>query len=236
MITFDGDERLVTLSLGTVELDVHNLYSEWKIWVKTSENAKYAQAFAIVGGDDIDPVSGTVVPLYAFLLNGWRLKPQEASHTLAVTAGILLVDGGGDPFVDTTGSFIVRINYQQPVQAIKVESGTSGLTPTESAQLAVIDSVSTRIPAALSGGKMDSTLSSSERDAVAVALLDLAAGVEAGLTMRQALRIAVGLLAGKSDGWPSGTKHYRDTNDTKNRVTATVDADGNRTAVTLDAS
>jgi len=251
-INFDGAERLITLTAGTVTLDVHDLYSRWKDWQKVGDNAKHAIAFETVGGDDIDPGVGTKVPLYAFLVNGWRIKPQEASHTLAVTAGILLVDGGGDPFVDTLGAYIVRINYQQPVQAIKVESGTSGLTPTESAQLGVIqevedkvdivdanvDSISSRIPAALVGGKMDSTLDSTERNAVATALLDLAAGVETGLTMRQALRIAIAVLAGKSSGWPAGgaSEKFRDTNDSKDRVTATVDADGNRTAVTLDPS
>jgi hypothetical protein len=251
-ITFDGAERLITLTAGTVTLDVHDLYSRWKDWNKTGDNAKYAIAFETVGGDDIDLGAGTKVPLYAFLVNGWRIKPQEASHTLNVTAGILLVDGGGDPFVNTTGSYIVRINYQQPVQAIKVETGTSGLTPTESTQLGVIqevedkvdiidtnvDSISSRIPTALVGGKMDSALDGTEREAIANALLDLAAGVETGLTMRQALRIALAVLAGKSSGWPAGgaSEKFRDTNDTKDRVTATVDADGNRTAVTLDPS
>jgi hypothetical protein len=272
-ISFDGAERLITLTTGTVELDVHDLYSRWKDWNKTGDNAKYAIAFQTTGGDDIDEGAGTKIPLYAFLVNGWRIRPQEASHTLNVTAGILLVDGGGDPFVDTLGSYIVRINYQQPVQAIKVESGVSGLTPTESAQLGVIqevedkvdivdtnvdtvlvnlanldsdvaavqadtDNIQTRIPAALVDGKMDSTLSSTEREAIANMIFDLAAGVEAGLTMRQALRIAIAVLAGKSSGWPAGgaSEIFRDTNDTKDRVTATVDADGNRTAVTLDPS
>ena len=36
---------------------------------------------------------------------------------------MLVVDGGGDPFVNTTGSYVVRINYQQPVQAIAFSTG-----------------------------------------------------------------------------------------------------------------
>jgi hypothetical protein len=85
---------------------------------------------AQVGGDDIDAGAGTKIPIYIFLLNGWRLRPQEASHTLSVTDGIILVDGGGDPFVNTLSSYIVRINYQQPVQAISFATGGgSGATP-----------------------------------------------------------------------------------------------------------
>jgi len=50
-----------------------------------------------------------------FLENGWRIKPQKANHTLNVIDGIILVNNGGDPFKNTIGSYIVRINYQQPV-------------------------------------------------------------------------------------------------------------------------
>jgi hypothetical protein len=85
---------------------------------------------AQVGGDDIDVGAGTKIPIYVFLLNGWKLRPQEANHTLSVTDGIILVDGGGDPFVNTLGSYVVRINYQQPVQAISFATGGgSGATP-----------------------------------------------------------------------------------------------------------
>lgn len=85
--------------------------------------------FSTVGGDTIDASSGTSIPTYAFLQNGWRVKPQEANHTLNVTGGVLLVAGGGDPFISTTGSFVVRINYSQPVQAITVSTGGgSGVT------------------------------------------------------------------------------------------------------------
>lgn len=124
--TFDGPNKLIILTTGTTEYDVKDIYSRWKEWVQLSDNSKFLEAFASVGGDTIDAVAGTFIPAYTFLLNGWRIRPQEASHTLAVTNGILLVDGGGDPFVNTTGSFIVRINYQQPVQAITVATGGGG--------------------------------------------------------------------------------------------------------------
>jgi hypothetical protein len=74
-----------------------------------------------VGGQDIDTAAGTKIPIYIYLLNGWKIVPQSANHTLNVTNGILLVDGGGDPFNDAT-SYTVRINYQQPVQAITTDT------------------------------------------------------------------------------------------------------------------
>lgn len=125
-IAFDGPTKLMTLSAGTTIVSVRDLYSRWVDWLLTGDNSKYVLAFASLGGDDVDAGAGTKVPVYAFLVNGWKVKPQEANHTLNVTDGILLVSGGGDPFVNTTGSFVVRVNYQQPVQAISFDSGGGG--------------------------------------------------------------------------------------------------------------
>lgn len=136
-ITFDGTAKTMTLSSGTIVLDVVDCYSDWKRWVE-SGNAQYLPAFNPVGGNTIDTTAGTSIPLYAFLVNGWRIVPQSANHTLAVVGGVLLVDGGGDPFVNPSGSFVVRINYQQPVQAISVSTaggGGGGMTTEQSTKL-----------------------------------------------------------------------------------------------------
>lgn len=60
--------------------------------------------------------------------------------------------------------------------------------------------------------------------------------VETGWTMEEMLRITTAVLAGKVSGAGTGTEVFRDINDTKNRVTATVDSSGNRSAITLDPS
>ena len=67
------------------------------------------------------------------------------------------------------------------------------------------------------------------------ALLDRADGVESDRTVRQTMRIMLAALAGKASGMATTTATFRDTNDTVNRIVATVDADGNRSAVTLNA-
>lgn len=73
-------------------------------------------------------------------------------------------------------------------------------------------------------------------NANADALLDRSAGVETSWTMRQAMRIMLSALAGKASGLAGTSVAYRDMADSKNRIAATVDSNGNRTAVTLDAS
>lgn len=124
--TFDGANKLVVLSAGTVLVDLADLFSRWKDWLLAG-NAGYIRAFDTVGGEPIDPSAGTLVPLYLFLMNGWKIRPQEANHTLTVSGGTLLLAGGGDPFVDTTGNYRVRIRYQQPVQAFGYSTtGSSG--------------------------------------------------------------------------------------------------------------
>ena len=60
--------------------------------------------------------------------------------------------------------------------------------------------------------------------------------VEGSLTLRQAVRLFLSALAGKSSGGGTTTINFRDLADTKNRITATVDSNGNRTNVTLDGS
>jgi len=66
------------------------------------------------------------------------------------------------------------------------------------------------------------------------AILDDA--VEGTVTLRQALRVVLAVLAGKAVGAPDGPIAYRDIGDTKDRVIGLIDGDGNRTSVTLDVN
>ena len=60
--------------------------------------------------------------------------------------------------------------------------------------------------------------------------------VEGAVTLRDSLKIANALLAGKTSGGGSGTVIFRDLADTLNRVIAVVDANNNRTTITRDLS
>lgn len=125
-LSFNGATKVISLGSGDTELSVRELWTEWVDWWNTSDNSKYPVAMTQIGGESIDESAGTIIPVYVYLQNGWKVKPQEASHTLNVYDGILLVQGGGDPFNNTNGSFVVRINYQQPVQAISFDTGEGG--------------------------------------------------------------------------------------------------------------
>lgn len=58
--------------------------------------------------------------------------------------------------------------------------------------------------------------------------------VEGAFTLRAVLRGYNAALLSKASGLATTTAVFRDISDTKDRITATVDADGNRTAITLD--
>jgi hypothetical protein len=83
----------------------------------------------------------------------------------------------------------------------------------------------------------DRSLTATERTAIATALLDYAEAIETGITPRGALRLLLAAQAGKVSGAGTGTETFRNAAaDTKNRIVATVDSSGNRTALTLDVT
>ncbi len=91
--------------------------------------------------------------------------------------------------------------------------------------------------ATFAAGAIDAAaLATDAANEIADALLDRAAGVETGLTPRQVFRLFAAALLGKCSGLATTTAVFRDTGDSKDRITATVDANGNRTAVTLDGT
>lgn len=82
---------------------------------------------------------------------------------------------------------------------------------------------------------LDAAVSSNSPANAAAGLLDLADSIETGLTVRQALRAILAGAIGKISGAGTSTVSARAAvSDTKVRVTATVDAVGNRTSVSSD--
>lgn len=60
--------------------------------------------------------------------------------------------------------------------------------------------------------------------------------IESGWTTETLLRVFAAVLAGKVSGAGTGTETFRGINDDKDRVVATTDSSGNRTAITLDGT
>lgn len=60
--------------------------------------------------------------------------------------------------------------------------------------------------------------------------------IDGGYSALQAQRLLMSVLLSKVSGGGTGTEVFRDVADTKNRVTVTVDSNGNRSQVVLDAA
>jgi hypothetical protein len=109
-----------------------------------------------------------------------------------------------------------------------------------SADVAAINAKTTNLPGspAAVGSQMDlvNAPNATALNAAADATLDRAAGVETGWTVRQAFRIFLAALGGLVSG--AGTSAVTITNpgNTKNRIVATVDASGDRSAITYDVT
>ena len=151
-ITLDGATKRIILDSASVS--AAQIWSAWVDWHEA--NQQWPLAFQLVGGNALG--GGLFIPPYFFLLNGWRVRPMEASHNLTIT-GNLFVDGGGVPVVSTLGTYQVNVNYTVPVQAQGIAtSGSTGPTASEiaaavradiAAELARIDAnVSSRATAA----------------------------------------------------------------------------------------
>jgi hypothetical protein len=129
-ITFDPTNKRIILDSATVTAS--QIWTAWVDWVVLSDNSKYPPALSQVGGDSLG--GGLFIPVYLFLLNGWRVRPMESDHLLIIT-GNLFVEGGGQPVVNTLGNYNVSTQYTVPIQAQSYSTtGGSNPTPTQIAE------------------------------------------------------------------------------------------------------
>ena len=201
---------------------------------------------------------GSISPTVTERGNGWYSVALTASHT----------DTLGDLALHITGAAADPADMVLLVEARSVDDvlPTASYTAPDNATIAAIalytDSIESRLPAALVGGRMDSSVGAMAVDVITAAALaaDAVAEIQAGLavpgdsmaltpaaidaildevvdggyTVRQLMRGFASALMAKLSGADINLPVFRDLADTKDRISATTDAAGNRTAVTLD--
>ena len=133
----------------------------------------------------------------------------------------------------TTGLNGIEINWRTPVNVVSV--GGSALTAGQDAKLSAIPTNplltnDTRLPATLIASSAN--IPTSTQNAAAVGLR----AITATLTADQSQRVTNAILFGKVSGAGTGVETFRNPEDTKTVCTVTVDANGNRTLVVLDAT
>lgn len=95
-----------------------------------------------------------------------------------------------------------------------------------------VTDIQSRIPTALSSGRIPAVLDSTNNTAIATAVLTLADAIASGVTPAKALRHIIAMLSGKVSGAGTGTEVFRNIEDDADEATVTVDGSGNRTGVT----
>lgn len=100
------------------------------------------------------------------------------------------------------------------------------------AQIALVKAKTDNLPASPAATGAAMTLTSGERTSIATVVWSTV--LDGAVTAVQIMRGFGAVLMGKASGLDTSTAVYRDINDTKARITATVDESGNRTAITKD--
>jgi len=136
--TIDYANKLQILT--TQNVSIPYLYSQRKYDILQTNNSQYDFAYDIVWGNIV--VGATSIPDYVFQKNWRKIRPIESNWATNMTNWIIVAETG-DPFVNTLWSYTVRINYQNPVQAITVN--TSGWTLTAEQVRIEIDDNSTKL-------------------------------------------------------------------------------------------
>lgn len=132
VVTFDPVALLIVEinngSPATNELDATEIYSEWKDWLLADPaNMGHPQAFTSIGGEPRTLTQS--LGITRFLENGWRIRPAEYEHKLAISGNLFTREPGESIFVPTLGTFNV---HTETVTSNVIDTvATGGSEPTD---------------------------------------------------------------------------------------------------------
>lgn len=206
-----AEKLSVTSGSSTLAGQVVTLKEAKKLGVTDGAITLTGQTVTLKAAENLSVVSGSIT------LTGQSVTLREAKN-IGVTAGVLTFTGQDLGFA--------RFKFLQVTSASILLSGQSVTIPPKGKSIPVTPSMITYAGQSGIRGRLEFDMMVNQLDEE----------IEAGITMRQMLRIMAAALAGKVSGAGTGTEVFRNVSDTKNVITATVDSSGNRTAITLDGS
>jgi hypothetical protein len=152
--------------------------------------------------------------------------PAAPASTTNISAGTITTVSGNvnGSVASVTAGVIVTTNNDK--------TGYTASTVSDKTGYALVAGYDPAKTASQAGDAM--ALTTGERTTLTAAIW--AQVIETGYTAIQTLRLIAASVVGKLSGAATTSIVIRDLNDTKDRITATVDSDGNRTVVTKDVS
>lgn len=178
---------------------------------------------------------GIVSPL-ASMAGGYNLEVTDTLTMINVNAQL-------DQIVSFVASSVMELVSSGQLNAAIQMQGSASLLLVTSANIGAIVDALASSSMGLSTSSVLTALAHLDAQAggatplspegLAASLLD-GNEIETGFTVRESLRLILSALSGKLSGAGGTTISIRDINDSIDRIIATVDANGNRTSVTLN--
>lgn len=122
---FDGATKRITLKASTT-IDVSDMYSRWKEWVKTDDNSKYLPAFDVVGGDPISPDANLAVNVFIRNDLGWQVRPPAQDIDIVLVGNIYPSNPALPWRAPPVGDYQTSINTDNSVNAVVVVTSGGG--------------------------------------------------------------------------------------------------------------
>jgi hypothetical protein len=225
------NERVATMDgllLGTIAAGTHN--------------AQSGDSYAVVNGaSGLVAIKTETALILADTGTDGVVIPQSqadkvwgtASRVLTAGTNIALAKGSGVTGFNDLSAADVRASVGLASANLDTQIGTLATGTNLATVDGIVDAIKLKtdlIPASPAAVGSAMALEASAVDAIHDEV------VEGSTSLRQAIRLMMSALFGKVSGAPTGPILFRDIGDTKARITATVDLDGNRTAVTKDAT
>ena len=204
-----------------------NVSSAKSVLVSVLGATNAAETDVVIPLRDLDPFDAVRAGLTAL--------PNVASGS----AGAIITSGTGTAQLNVSGGTAAADMVEIAGQTV-----TAAAAVTFPSTVSSLTAAGVRSELAVELGRIDTTIGSRLASAsyttpptsaaIADAVLDDA--VEGSETLRQAVRLIRAAAVGKLSGAATTEITIRDAADTKARITATVDSNGNRSAVTTDAT
>jgi hypothetical protein len=234
-----ADLTVVSLSPEVYSLDVTDL---WQNLIDLQDDTDGMTYLDIVLNTPPLVAAGVTFARVLQIINGYTITFQDGQYAVNII-------GGNSNISDVVNKNMVSVNTANSAGLIVTGAGGGdpwttvlpGTYPPGTAGNALGN-----LPAAVAAIDSDVAAVANDLNDVATMVDDISTTlsttpdtvldtpVESGVTLRQAMRVMMAVLAGKVTGGSGPTTVFRDVNDTKDRVTSTVDSSGNRSSVIID--
>lgn len=196
-------------------------------WVNAAKDGAVS-SYNLVGGTASVAAQLTAARLSSATLSG---SGEVASASLAVLTQLAALAAGAGEITDAEVAAVSRMTAALSA-AGTVEAQISAIIPV----LAALSGSGSISPNLTGRARLEADIqpfTELSPQALAQAVLD-GNDIETGYSLREAMRLVLAAMAGKISGAGGSTITIRDINDLRDRIVATVDASGNRTAIAHD--